>query len=89
MLPWGPRTVNRGFDYVPVIAADGVLCQGVGGGICQYATTLFNAALFAGLPVVDRQPHLLYTLHHPIGRDATVAWGSVDLRFRNHTPNSC
>jgi vancomycin resistance protein YoaR len=83
----GPRTVNRGFDYAPVIAADGVLRQGVGGGICQYATTLFNAALFAGLPVVDRQPHLLYLSHYPIGRDATVAWGSVDLRFRNDTPN--
>ena len=83
----GPRTVNRGFDYAPVIAADGVLRQGVGGGICQYATTLFNAALFAGLPVVERQPHSLYISHYPIGRDATVAWGSVDLRFRNDTPN--
>jgi vancomycin resistance protein YoaR len=81
----GPRTVNRGFDYAPVIAADGVLRQGVGGGICQYATTLFNAVLFAGLPVVDRQPHSLYISHYPIGRDATVAWGSVDLRFRNDT----
>ncbi|HET6495194.1 MAG TPA: VanW family protein [Thermoleophilia bacterium] len=83
----GPRTVNRGFDYAPVIAADGVLRQGVGGGICQYATTLFNAALFAGLPVVDRQAHSLYISHYPIGRDATVAWGSVDLRFRNDTAN--
>jgi vancomycin resistance protein YoaR len=83
----GPRTVNRGFDYAPVIAADGVLRQGVGGGICQYATTLFNAALFAGLPMVDRQPHALYISHYPIGRDATVAWGSVDLRFRNDTNN--
>jgi vancomycin resistance protein YoaR len=83
----GPRTVNRGFDYAPVIAADGVLRQGVGGGICQYATTLFNAALFAGLPMVDRQPHSLYISHYPIGRDATVAWGSADLRFRNDTAN--
>ena len=53
----GPRTVNRGFDYAPVIAADGVLRQGVGGGICQYATTLFNAVFFAGLPVVERHAH--------------------------------
>jgi vancomycin resistance protein YoaR len=83
----GPRTVNRGFDYAPVIAADGVLRQGVGGGICQYATTLFNAVLFAGLPVVGRQPHSLYISHYPIGRDATVAWGSVDLQFRNDTPH--
>ena len=79
----GPRTTNRGFDYAPVIAADGVLRQGVGGGICQYATTLFNAVLLAGLPVVERQAHSLYISHYPIGRDATVSWGAVDFKFRN------
>jgi vancomycin resistance protein YoaR len=84
----GPRTVNRGFDHAPVIAADGVLRQGVGGGICQYATTLFNAVLYAGLPVVERRPHSLYIDHYPVGRDATVAWGSVDFRFRNDTGKS-
>ena len=84
----GPRTTNRGFDYAPVIAADNVLRQGVGGGICQYATTLFNAVFFAGLPVVERRPHSLYISHYPVGRDATVAWGSVDLRFRNDTAKS-
>lgn len=84
----GPRTVNRGFDFAPVIAADGVLRQGVGGGICQYATTLFNAVLVAGLPVVDRRPHSLYISHYPIGRDATVAWGAIDFKFRNDTPHS-
>ncbi|NLE22930.1 MAG: hypothetical protein GX624_09150 [Actinobacteria bacterium] len=84
----GPRTENRGFDYAPVIAADNVLRQGVGGGICQYATTLFNAVFFAGLPVVEREPHSLYISHYPIGRDATVAWGAVDFRFRNDTGKS-
>ena len=81
----GPRTTNRGFDYAPVIAADGVLRQGVGGGICQYATTLFNAVLLAGLPVVEREAHSLYISHYPIGRDATVAWGAVDFKFSNDT----
>ena len=81
----GPRTTNRGFDYAPVIASDMVLRQGVGGGICQYATTLFNAALVAGLPVVERKAHSLYISHYPIGRDATVSWGSADLKFRNDT----
>ena len=81
----GPRTTNRGFDYAPVIAADNVLRQGVGGGICQYATTLFNAVFFAGLPVVERHAHSLYISHYPIGRDATVSWGSADFRFRNDT----
>jgi vancomycin resistance protein YoaR len=81
----GPRTMNRGFDYAPVIAADGVLRQGVGGGICQYATTLFNAVLLAGLPIVERQAHSIYISHYPIGRDATVSWGAVDFKFRNDT----
>ena len=63
----GPRTANRGFDYAPVIASDNVLRQGVGGGICQYATTLFNAVFFAGLPVVEREAHSLYISHYPIG----------------------
>ena len=79
----GPRTANRGFDYAPVIAADNVLRQGVGGGICQYATTLFNAVFFAGLPVVERECHSLYISHYPIGRDATVSWGAADFKFRN------
>jgi vancomycin resistance protein YoaR len=84
----GPRTANRGFDYAPVIAADNVLRQGVGGGICQYATTLFNAVFFAGLPIVEREAHSLYISHYPIGRDATVAWGAIDFRFRNDTGKS-
>ena len=81
----GPRTANRGFDYAPVIAADNVLRQGVGGGICQYATTLFNAVFFAGLPVEERHNHSLFISHYPIGRDATVSWGSADFKFRNDT----
>lgn len=81
----GPRTTNRGFDYAPVIASDMVLRQGVGGGVCQYATTLFNAALLAGLPIVEREAHAIYISHYPIGRDATVSWGSADLKFRNDT----
>jgi vancomycin resistance protein YoaR len=84
----GPRTANRGFDYAPVIAADNVLRQGVGGGICQYATTLFNAVFFAGLPVVERDAHSLYISHYPVGRDATVAWGAVDFKFENDTGRS-
>jgi vancomycin resistance protein YoaR len=84
----GPRTANRGFDYAPVIAADNVLRQGVGGGICQYATTLFNAVFFAGLPVVEREAHSLYISHYPIGRDATVSWGSIDFKFKNDSGKS-
>ncbi len=80
----GPRTLNRGFDYAPVIQ-DGVLRLGVGGGLCQFATTLFNAAFFAGLPIVERHPHDFFIDHYPIGRDAQVAYGSQDLKFENDT----
>ncbi len=80
----GPRTLDRGFDYAPVIEG-GVLRLGVGGGLCQFATTLFNAVFFAGLPVVERHPHDFWIDHYPIGRDAQVAYGSQDLRFRNDT----
>lgn len=78
----GPRTRAAGFDEAPVIR-DGVLTPGVGGGICQVSTTLFNAAFFAGLPVVERKPHSFYIDHYPVGRDATVSYGATDLRFRN------
>ena len=80
----GPRTLNRGFDYAPVIV-DGVLMQGEGGGVCQFATPLFNAVFFAGLPVVERHPHQFAIEHYPLGRDAAVSWGSDDFRFRNDT----
>lgn len=78
----GPRTKAAGFDEAPVIR-DGVLTPGVGGGICQVSTTLFNAAFFAGLPVVERRPHSFFIDHYPMGRDATVSYGAVDLKFRN------
>lgn len=78
----GPRTRAAGYDEAPVIR-DGVLTPGVGGGICQVSTTLFNAVFFAGLPVVERHPHSFYIDHYPIGRDATVSYGGPDLKFRN------
>lgn len=78
----GPRTLAAGFDEAPVIR-DGVLTPGVGGGICQVSTTLFNTVFFAGLPVAERKPHSFYIDHYPVGRDATVSYGSVDFKFRN------
>jgi vancomycin resistance protein YoaR len=50
------------------------------------ATTLFNAMFFAGLEDVEHKPHSFYIDRYPVGREATVAWGAVDLRFRNDTP---
>jgi len=78
----GPRTKAAGFDEAPVIVG-GLLTPGVGGGICQVSTTLFNAVFLAGLPVEERKPHSFYIDHYPLGRDATVSYGTVDFKFRN------
>ena len=80
----GPRTKAAGFDEAPVIV-NGVLTPGIGGGICQVSTTLFNAVFLAGLPVVERTPHSFFIDHYPIGRDATVSYGETDFKFRNDT----
>jgi vancomycin resistance protein YoaR len=60
--------------------------QDLGGGVSQMATTTFNAMFFAGLEDVEHKPHSFYIDRYPEGREATVAWGSVDLKFRNDTP---
>ncbi|MFC7362680.1 VanW family protein [Nocardioides astragali] len=81
----GERTVENGFTKGYVIS-DGILIQDLGGGVSQMATTLFNAMFFAGLEDVEHKPHSFYIDRYPIGREATVAWGAVDLRFANDTP---
>lgn len=78
----GPRTPERGFLEGQAIVA-GVLVPSIGGGVCQTATTIFNAAFEAGLPILERTNHQWYISHYPMGRDATVSWGGPDLRFRN------
>jgi|GEM_PF-2795065 len=78
----GPRTYGRGFRDANVISG-GVYVQGIGGGICQVATTCFNAALYADLEIIERWNHSLKSGYVPIGRDATISWGIQDFRFRN------
>lgn len=78
----GPRTVERGFREGQMIFG-GVLIPSIGGGVCQTATTIFNAAFEAGLPIKERHNHSFYISHYPTGRDATVSWGGPDLVFRN------
>jgi vancomycin resistance protein YoaR len=81
----GPRTTARGFKEAPGITGPGQLEDVLGGGICQVATTLFNAAFFAGLEIVERRNHSIYISHYPKGRDATVTAGGANLRFKNDT----
>ncbi|MGH7358896.1 MAG: VanW family protein, partial [Candidatus Rokuibacteriota bacterium] len=78
----GPRTIERGFREGQMIFG-GVLIPSIGGGVCQTATTIFNAAFEAGLPISTRYNHSFYISHYPVGRDATVSWGGPDLVFRN------
>ncbi len=81
----GERTVKNGFTKGYIIS-DGILIQDLGGGVSQMATTVFNAMFFAGLEDVEHKPHSFYIDRYPVGREATVAWGAVDLRFTNDTP---
>ena len=81
----GERTEENGFTEGFIIS-DGVYKEDFGGGVSQVATTLFNAAFFAGLKDVEHKPHSFYISRYPVGREATVAWGAVDLRFKNTTP---
>jgi len=78
----GPRTAERGFREGQMIFG-GVLIPSIGGGVCQTATTVFNAAFEAGLPIKTRYNHSFYISHYPVGRDATVSWGGPDLVFTN------
>ncbi|HEY3182479.1 MAG TPA: VanW family protein [Gaiellaceae bacterium] len=80
----GERTAAKGFREAPVII-NGELQTGLGGGICQVSTTIFNAAYEAGLPITSRTNHALYISHYPLGRDATVNYPNIDLRFVNNT----
>lgn len=78
----GQRTVERGYRPAPVIVR-GELSEGVGGGICQVSSTLFNAVDGAGLEIVERYMHSRRVEYVPPGRDATVSWYGPDFRFQN------
>ncbi len=81
----GPRTVEKGFAEGGVII-DGEFTTDIGGGVSQYATTMFNAAFFAGFEIPQYQMHSRYISRYPYGREATLFYPSVDLRIRNDTP---
>jgi vancomycin resistance protein YoaR len=80
----GERNAEKGFQDAPVII-NGEVKSGIGGGVCQVSTTVFNAAFEAGLPIDRRTNHALYISHYPLGRDATVNYPDIDLAFSNDT----
>nr|WP_152821777.1 MULTISPECIES: VanW family protein [unclassified Corynebacterium] len=78
----GPRGKAQGYVESGIIL-NGHADEAVGGGISQFATTLYNAAYFAGMTDVAHTPHSYYISRYPAGREATVYEGAIDLQFRN------
>jgi len=78
----GPRGKEQGFVESGIII-DGHAGEAVGGGISQFATTLYNASYFAGMEDVAHTPHSYYISRYPAGREATVYEGAIDLQFKN------
>lgn len=80
----GPRTYALGFRPAPVLVSGGTALD-AGGGVCQVSSTLYNAVLEARLEVAERSPHSKPVRYVPPGRDATVAYPYIDLKFINST----
>ncbi len=72
--------------YLPAgVISRGEMTTGVGGGICQAATTLYNAAIMANMEIVEREPHLWCSYYVYGGLDATIDWGNIDLKVKNNS----
>lgn len=80
----GERTIEKGYVPAPMILR-GEIVDDVGGGVSQFATTLFNAMFFGCYEDVEHKAHSLYFSRYPEGREATVSWGGPELIFRNDT----
>ena len=78
----GERTWDAGYKVAGVII-NGRPAEDYGGGVCQVSSTLYNAVLLAGLTPTERTPHFLQSTYIGYGRDATVADGQIDFKFRN------
>ena len=83
----GARTIAAGYKNA-AIYQNGEVVDGLGGGICQISTTLFNAALFANLEIVELHNHQFVPSYVGAGRDATVVYGAKDFKFKNSRKNA-
>ncbi len=79
----GARDPAKGFVPAPNLNALGILEEAPGGGICQLASTIYNAALIGGMVIIERHPHSRTVGHVPPGRDATISSWRKDLKLRN------
>lgn len=82
----GPRTREKGFVADGAIFG-GEFVQDIGGGVSQFATTLYNAAYFGGYAIPDHKAHSFYISRYPVGREATLDYPSVDLKIHNDSPH--
>ena len=82
----GECNAEKGFQEAGSIV-NGEVSSEIGGGICQVATTVFNAVFNAGYPIVERHNHSTYMASYPDGLDAAISWPYLDLRFKNDTDN--
>ncbi len=72
--------------YLPAgVISQGAMTTGIGGGICQAATTLYNAGIMANMEIVEREPHLWCSFYVYGGLDATIDWGAIDLKMKNNS----
>ncbi len=78
----GERTEQRGYQSGPVIVGNQVE-SGLGGGICQVSSTLYNTILLSNIKSTERMHHTLPSSYVPLGMDATVDWGNIDYKFKN------
>lgn len=80
----GPRTKANGFVPAPTIV-EGDMEDTVGGGVSQFATTLFNALFYGGYDIIERQPHSYWFTRYPMGHEATLSYPKPDIIFKNDT----
>lgn len=80
----GPRTKEAGYNEAPIIL-NNQFVEGIGGGVCQVSSTLYNVLLRTNLPITERHPHSLPVRYVPKGMDAAVVYGLKDLKFINNT----
>ncbi|MCZ7456401.1 VanW family protein [Streptomyces sp. WMMC940] len=83
----GERTKENGF-VDGIMINDGQYVKSPGGGVSAVATTMFNAVFFAGVKPVEYGAHSFYIERYPEGREATVAWGTLDMRWLNDSGNA-
>lgn len=79
----GNRTELAGFKLATVYS-NGKIEEGIGGGVCQVSSTLYNAALLCNIPIIERNNHTYQVSYVPLGQDATVSYGLIDLKFKNN-----